>query len=491
MTIWEENLALSAEKKNKSEKRVIEVLESVNFYPQEDARTEAVFCGYFRRGTKLEEGKSLLYIFKQDEFIEIDRSATLKPLKKQVLVEDSSLVEKIRKEVEEGLPMPPKKQSRRRFKRKEIRIPYLDLVDPSTPLAIQLETIVNRMTRLVESEVTMPVLISSIMVPSALVYNYPITVIYGKSGAGKSAITRLASEMFGVPLSGGSATYAGLRNHIRDCKYRTDDDTGETYEVNINLPVDDMKGKMFLEDENLHTMFRCGISQSTGDIRLSTSEIGNNITFNSACPKIISTCDDFWSNAKLHELKRRITIIETEFSPHLKSQFIDKEAINYNDGEVVDLIGAVENFWYDNQDKFSDFYAKAAKKGGEQKELIASMACAYDLSVDEAVVKVNAYNNFIRGTIDKIDPRDSYLDRYLSVKREEVLANNKKNQLHGNPIMATDICIKASEVKVKMREGIADGIFDSVNSEEINKLMKEKGFVLQSAGNAWFWKKPI
>lgn len=137
----------------------------------------------------------------------------------------------------------------------------------------------------------MPVLVSSILIPSALCSNYLITVFFGKSGTGKSSGLKLASEVYDCPILSSTATYAGIRNHIEELRMSIDEN-GEETEENILICLDDCNEATFKE-EKIYTLLKTGTSISNAKTAISSSETGKNQSFNAACPKAISTCDPF------------------------------------------------------------------------------------------------------------------------------------------------------------------------------------------------------
>ena len=86
-------------------------------------------------------------------------------------------------------------------------------------LTQQLEQLVKQTTKLEKEEVTLPILIYSMMIPSTLTTNYLITVVYGRDSDATNNITLLASKLYNVTWhSSILSSYAGIRNYIAEIR---------------------------------------------------------------------------------------------------------------------------------------------------------------------------------------------------------------------------------------------------------------------------------
>lgn len=289
----------------------------------EEGKQVGYFCGYFREGVRLQDDEGLFYFVKSKEFATLKNGEQISLFKKVQILDDNELIQTIKQAVETKIPV-TKRKNNKFFSREEIRTSYTDLTDTSLPISLQLEDLVNKLTKIQNERVVMPVLVSSLMIPSALVMNFVIIVFYGASGTGKSALIRLASEMYDIPVVNTTATYAGIRNHIQNLRYRTDEN-GDLVETNMLVTIDDINSDT-LKDPKLFGLLKTGASLSTAGTIISSQSGGKNSDFNGACPKALSTCEPFWRRPEYHELRRRIVLIPTQQS---EEEFIDKEEINF------------------------------------------------------------------------------------------------------------------------------------------------------------------
>ncbi|MGD1809578.1 hypothetical protein ACP6PL_29660 [Dapis sp. BLCC M126] len=234
-------------------------------------------------------------------------------------------------------------------------------------LAQQLENVVQQMTRLENEEITLPILISSMMIPSTLTTKYFITVVYGNDYDATENITKLASKLYDVTLlSSITSTYAGIRNHI--AKKR-----------NILIPLIDVTKELEKKKrEELFEMLKVGVNE-TGKVFTPKKKYGYDV----GCPKILSTKERIWKEAKFDDIRDRFIIIPTV-------EFIEHFDVDY---DYTPLFKAREEFWLSAA---SEFEQNLKLVEGVNRQLIAMMAAIYDISVSEAVDKVSIYQEFVK-----------------------------------------------------------------------------------------------
>lgn len=491
--IWTKNISKNQEIiSSKPGTRVLEILEKCRITIEETKRI-AYFCGYYSEGKLLSENN---FLFLVDETFLVIGLEGITCLKNKRFLEDQSKIDDIRLKAA-GLYVPPKTivksektVPKARFTREDCRIPYLELdgVDKDDPLWKKLEGIVNNLTRIENPEVVMPVLISSLLIPSAMTMNYPIIIFYGKSGTAKSGLIRLAENMYGIPQTGTTATYAGIRNHIQDFRYVTDEETGELIEQNILVTIDDIDSLTILSDRKLFGMLKTGHSYSTGTTRISTCEAGKNIAFNMACPKALSTCDQkVWTHPDLHELKRRVLIIPTKLRPDLRDELVDKEEINFNEG-AMSLKFSVETFWVNKQETFKLNYRKGR---GIDRELIATLATVYDISTKESKEWVRRYRTFIEPYVEKPNPAWTYLDKFIEEEEHKALLLIKKRISEGRKDYRLKCELKSGVIRKMLKEGVEEGIYDNISTQQIAQIMESKNYALERKGSVYYWVKSM
>ncbi|GGA08286.1 hypothetical protein [Okeania sp. KiyG1] len=237
-------------------------------------------------------------------------------------------------------------------------------------LTQQLEYLVKQTTKLENEEVTLPILISSMLIPSTLTTNYLITVVYGNDSDATNNITLLASKLYNVTWhSSILSSYAGIRNYIAEKR-------------DILIPVPDVQTKALgkKKKEELFEMLKVGVN-STGKVFTPKKKY----EFDVGCPKILSTKEYIWKDAKFNNIKDRFVIIPAvEFI-----KFINED----EDYDYEVLFKAREKFWLSAA---SEFEENLKFVEGVDRQLIATMATIYDISVSEAVEKVSIYQEFVK-----------------------------------------------------------------------------------------------
>ncbi|NET40610.1 hypothetical protein [Okeania sp. SIO2B3] len=474
--IWAENLERNKKAIDSSEARVVKVLERIKWVnPEMHKKHEAIYCGYFLEGEPLLEDQRLIY--SSELGFKVVEARDIVAFQKCDTSKGEENLELISKTVSQ-----PKVRKKGKFSREDTRDQYTEYCDPSNPIALQLEELICNLTTISNPEIVMPVLISTLMIPSALCSNYLITVFWGKSGTGKSSALRLASEMYDCPTLSSTATYAGIRNHIESCRISVDDN-GEESEENIIICIDDCSENTFKE-EKIYTLLKTGTSISNAKTAISSAETGKNQSFNSACPKAVSTCDPFWTLPEFHEIRRRIIIIPTEKE---NRDFVDKEMLVFNEGSDFPLADVIRNFWLEKQKEFKILLKRLR---GEEKELIASMAVVYDMEIPAAKDKVKEYRKYIKSILFKPDPKHSYINQYLERKEAEAMRTNEKRKKDGDELLVA-VIIPAATIRQEFKQGVENGVFDSINTQTISQIMREKCYELKNLSGSWYWVKPF
>ncbi|MDJ0555449.1 MAG: hypothetical protein QNJ68_13600 [Microcoleaceae cyanobacterium MO_207.B10] len=240
-------------------------------------------------------------------------------------------------------------------------------------LTQQLEQLVKQTTKLENEEVTLPILISSMMIPSTLTTNYLITVVYGRDSNATNNITLLASKLYNVTWLLSNSTYVSIRNDIAK-------NIAKKRDILIPVPDVETRGVEKKKKEELFEMLKVGVT-STGKVFTPKKKDEYDV----GCPKILSTKEYIWKDANFADIRDRFIIIPAvEFV-----QFIYEEE-DY-DSEV--LFKAREEFWLSAA---SEFEENLKFVEGVYRQLIATMAIIYNISVSEAVEKVSIYQEFVK-----------------------------------------------------------------------------------------------
>jgi hypothetical protein len=219
----------------------------------------------------------------------------------------------------------------------EYGIYWQDLVRGDS-LYEKLESLLTQVVILPESEKQIPVLLSFFCTPSAMCYNLPIAVLYGSSGSGKSETSKLASALHNTPMQTAASTFASIRNLISNSRYY---DSDKEFERNFLLVWDDINEKVFLDSEQMFSLFKSGTNYKS--VITIADKMGVNMEFKPFSPKLCSTVNPFWDNPKLLELKRRLLpflFCKITQSSSFTFNLVSVDGINFNG-----LNNSFENYW--------------------------------------------------------------------------------------------------------------------------------------------------
>lgn len=146
------------------------------------------------------------------------------------------------------------------------------------------------------------------MVSTRITKVLPILVLYGKPGTGKSTCLSLINTLRGLdkPFTAGQSTYASLRNWINNNRV----DIEGNYLEGLLLAIDNLQINHLSIGDNLYNFFLTGYDRKTSLTSIASEKRGENIIFDTYCPKIISTVYPLHQDSTLSELKRRLIAIE-------------------------------------------------------------------------------------------------------------------------------------------------------------------------------------
>lgn len=156
------------------------------------------------------------------------------------------------------------------------------------------------------------------LLPSALCKNIPYLFLCGTSGSGKSTIAKLISHLHGVKINSSSDSYAGIRNDLdkrrRTIVERVDpEDPTKTYriygEANTCMVWDDVDASVFINSPDIYRLFKFGSNRASAIITISSKEVGENLEFNTFCPKVFSSISPLHLDDRFKELRRRLIVI--------------------------------------------------------------------------------------------------------------------------------------------------------------------------------------
>lgn len=155
------------------------------------------------------------------------------------------------------------------------------------------------------ANIQIPILAAYASLPSALCTVAPILWIEGSEGSGKSNLLVVFSAVYGVKCQNASWSFASIRNEIEMNRVGS---AGE--ENHFCLCVDNLN-ESTLYDEKLYTLFLSGYDRKDSISAIATLN-GENLEFDTFCPKAVTTVHGLLSLPRFAEIKRRCIRIHTK-----------------------------------------------------------------------------------------------------------------------------------------------------------------------------------
>jgi hypothetical protein len=245
---------------------------------------------------------------------------------------------------------------------------YSEFTDTSLPFPWQVSEIIRTGCLFPYHDIQYRVVANYLILPGALLEVCPILFLCGKQGSGKSQVGIFASHIHNTTVFSADSTYASIRNYISNNKKKliklpTDDpnDLPEYKEIenNIFLVWDDLDASLLIEDKQLYRILKTGYNRSTSKIQISSSQIGQNLTFDAFSPKIISSVTNITLDSRFRELSRRCLLIETKTLEDLNNslkaknpdfvEYTTKHLINFSSYDFTGLHESFNKFWEDGE----------------------------------------------------------------------------------------------------------------------------------------------
>ena len=262
--------------------------------------------------------------------------------------------------------------------------PYTDFWDNNLTLGENYVSLIDRCVLLPNRKVQSKVAAAYAAVHSIACRVLPTLAIIGATGTGKSALTKVIAgfrEQNGSNTFGSTSTFASLRNAVNKFRFKQFIDNQPIYERDNEKPclmvIADVK-EFFFKDPNRFALFRCGWDRSE-EVQTISLGNGDNLTFYTFCPKILSTVDTFMLKSEYSELYRRSLFIKTEhidkFSPEDKAlwytesvEALEPDSINWQGCDQEFL-----NFWHgDNDTNLMEFAKLRRQHGNLKKQALAN-----------------------------------------------------------------------------------------------------------------------
>lgn len=357
--------------------------------------------------------------------------------------------------------------------RQETGIDWRDLIEPSDTLYDQLRTLFEQIIILPSSEIQTSILMAFLMTPSAMSNNLPIGVLYGSSGSGKSETAKLISALHNTPVQTAASTFASLRNVISNSRFY---DSDKQFERNFMLVWDDINERVFLDSEQMFSLFKSGINRKS--LITIADKNGVNIEFHPFSPKCVSTVSPFWEHPKLTELKRRIL-------PFLFKKVVDFESvvidlISCDDINFNGLANEFESFWRykPNREEFNNSKRSLARMKSSvipleiqrlYTDVIATLATVTELSPKDALKQFELYYEFINANIlDSNIGVTRIFEEWIEqqeidfIELMELRGSESPFNIHIKPLNAFQFfeqCYQNGEISNKVERSIIESLF--------------------------------
>ena len=399
--------------------------------------------------------------------------------------------------------------------------PYSDFWDNNLTLGENYVSLINRCVLLPEKDIQAKIAASYTAVHSIACRVLPTLAILGATGTGKSALTKVIAglrEQNGANTFGSTSTFASLRNAVNKFRFKQFIDNQPIYERDNEKPclmvIADVK-EYFFRDPNRFALFRCGWDRSE-EVQTISMGNGENLTFYTFCPKILSTVDTFMLKSEFSELYRRSLFIKTEhidkFSVEAKANWYT-ESIEALEPDSINWTGADEkflDFWHGDNDANLMEFAKLRRQHGNLKkqalshgmtehqfkgsfDVLCTTKILFNMRPQEVIELYVNYFDFIKKSVV---PESEGLIRLIQfvvkdwTDPHELALYNMQAQ--GIKAKLDSLRIKASEFKSKYEYyKTQQGVMFGASENLIIQAMNELGFHTDKHQGTiyWIWNK--
>ncbi|MEA5500357.1 hypothetical protein VB834_09280 [Limnoraphis robusta Tam1] len=351
------------------------------------------------------------------------------------------------------------------------------------------------------NELQRDLILATILTPSAIATNLPITFLWGESGSGKSKVGSLASKLYGVQPLLENSTTASIRNTLNDRKYLVHPDMPEErLERNTILCWDDIRPVRISPNspDSIFGILKSGCNRATSKTRIALpgAKIQEFCTFGT---KIISSIHTHWSIPGCEELKRRAMIF------HFKKNETDREYVDPDLLDVTELEIDLKLFY--RTDICLEYQAikrginkhKTSSKHREFKTMIldvlTTLALHKQLKVNEVIDEyLIPYQELVRLPLLEKSITIEILSQFVEEKTLATLTQNKLFLEDGmEQFIETELRITSQEALDFLKKRILDGSLDlpRLDNLTIHQLMINQGFKPQSTKQGLIWVKPL
>ena len=166
------------------------------------------------------------------------------------------------------------------------------------------KNLVNLLSRSIYNVQYPEVIISYSFLNTRLCQSFPLLVLQGSAGTGKSTCLDMVCKIRGLDkaFACGQSTYASLRNYIEIQRNGIQKD-------GVCLLLDNLQSQHLTIGEPLYNFLLTGYDEKTSKVSIASNN-GENIDFDTFAPKVISTVYNLYQDSSFSELQRRLLLIE-------------------------------------------------------------------------------------------------------------------------------------------------------------------------------------
>lgn len=315
-----------------------------------------------------------------------------------------------------------------------------------------------------------PLITAYIFTPTRACRCLPILTLTGQSGSGKSSLIGYIKELRNVEIHTSLCTFASLRNSIDNHRYFDRNDPRFEREGTILL-WDNLRINNLTTNPDLYQLLLLGYSFRTAKMSVAKTG-GKNMDFNTFCPKVLSTIDNFHVYPEFSELYRRLWVI-----PHKKFEnniFCDIKI------DAVNWSGFSRNY-YDFWDRKNITQFIAYRQNLISQNIKDLPNDVYELCVD--IISTGLTLRLWQSESKAIE----YLSNYYQWFHNDVL--NKTSNLDmllkiflDNEYEPTIGIINPKLLKNYITNSSNRGLIDNVKFSQIQQSMSSLGFKLSTKG---------
>lgn len=363
-----------------------------------------------------------------------------------------------------------------------------------------LVSLVPQCVMLPRGDFQLPIVLSYLMLPSALCRHVPILFSHGSPGTGKSELAKLACLIHGIRPIGSNSTPTSLRNAIMSNRFGEPVE-GQYYEREKHavLAWEDVNPQEMRKHEGaLFNLLKLGIDRSA-TIQIASKD-GKNLEFYPFSPKYISSIHPIYAEYDFRELIRRVLVVQHKrFDNWVNSDYSHA----YEGMKPHDLIDLETYDWDGLQNEFQKYWSDLgrlehwvsvqkylSKKKGHgiekplwkiSKDIIAcGVVCGFWNAEVEAIDHMRDYWQWHK---ENVESQASALQKVLAAFIESSCSDiEKRNQIcreSGALNLIQPLEVNPKELKDYVSRAMGNGDIELGTSyREVNSAMLNLGWKL-------------